>query len=114
MTNNGKFPDNIPLIGAKPKLRVEQIFIEPLRMADADGEAELLPQDDITLIELYKIQLLMLWIISHPPIPVGDPETGGKTPLVRHLQWRQYIADEQLERHFAFRMRPDQQTEGSA
>jgi hypothetical protein len=114
MTNNGKFPDNIPLIGQKPRLRIEQIFVEPLRMADADGEAELLPHDDITLIELYKIQLLMLWIISHPPIPQPDPETQGRTPVVRHLQWRQYIADEQLERHFAFRMRADQQTEGSA
>lgn len=113
MSGNGKFGD-IPLIGQKPKLRIELVPVENLVMTDPDGEAELQPQDDITLIELYKINLLMAWILGCPPIPQGDPRTQGKTPMLRALQWRQFIADEQLERHFAFRMRADQQTEGNA
>jgi hypothetical protein len=115
MSGNGILdPKGVPIIGQKPRLRVEKIFVEPLKMTDTDGEAELLPQEDITLVELYKINLLMLWIIACPPIPMADPETQGKTPLLRALQWRQYIADEELGRHFAFRMRADQHTEGSA
>lgn len=115
MSNNGILgPEGIPLIGQKPAIRVEQISVVNLVMSDADGDAELAPQDDITLVELYKINLLMLWIIACPPIPQGDPLTKGKTGLIRALQWRTYIADEDLGRHFTFRMRADQHTEGSA
>src|SRR5208282_6824297 len=104
MTSNGKFGD-VPLIGQKPRIRIEEIYVDNLKMTDADGEAELQPQEDLTLIELYKINLLMLWIIACPPIPTGDPQTQGKTPLLRNLQWRAYIEDEDLGRHFTFRMR---------
>lgn len=106
-------PD-VPLIGQKPRLRVEHIPVANLVMSDADGDAELKPQDDITIVELYKIMLLMAWILGTPPIPQPDPQTGGKSLWLRALKWRQFIADEQLERHFEFRLRADQPTQGNA
>ena len=112
--DNTPFDPTLPLIGQRPKLRVEHVPVANLVMSDADGDAELRPQDDITLIELYKVFLLMAWILGNPPVPQPDPRTGGKTPLLRALQWRQFVADEQLERHFDFRLRADQQTKGSA
>lgn len=109
----------IPLIKPKPapgqiQHRIQKIPIANLVLNDPIGAAELKPQDDLTLVELYKLTLLMAWILGTPPNPVPDPMTQGKTGLVMALQWRQYIDDEELGRHFEYRMRADTKTEGSA
>lgn len=106
-------PDNVPLLGQRPKLRIEHVPVQNLVMSDKDGDAELLPQEDITMGELYKLTLLLFWILGCPPIPQEDPKSPGNG-VVKHLQWRQFIADEKLERHFEFRLRADQPTRGSA
>lgn len=105
----------IPIIGrGQPAPRIQKVPIANLVLNDPEGQAELRPQDDLTLVELYKLTLLLGWILGTPPMPQPDPQTQGRTAVVLALQWRQYIADEQLERHFEFRMRPDQETVGTA
>lgn len=87
------------LIGAKPNERNVNRPIVPVRMQDAEGVCEFAPQDDLTPLEAYKLANIIAWCVTQPP-PRQDPRNGDI--ILTHTLWRKYIADNQLERHFAF------------
>lgn len=97
------FDKEVPIIGAKPQMRVYDRRIENLQLNDEQGSAELKPTDDLTISECYKLNLMLAWILMQPTGPIPDPQTNGRTGLLVRTAWRDFIIAEKLERHFLWR-----------
>lgn len=92
-------PPGIPIIGAQQKPRIFERPIVPIKLQDREGIAELVPQTDLTVLEVFSLTQLLLWITTQPP-----PQTDGRGNVTSVIvtPWRRYIAEQGLERHFTF------------
>lgn len=94
------YNDNgVPIIGREPQ-RVQLVRkILPLVMTDEEGSATCEPTDDMTPAEIWKLTLLIMYCVTQPQ-PFLDK---SKNQIIEpYTPWRQYIADNNLERHFTF------------
>lgn len=83
----------------QPKRTKLERKILPLVMTDDEGSATCEPLDDLTPAENWKLTLLIMYCITQPQPFLDERKNQVVEPWT---PWRQYIADNGLERHFTF------------